>query len=119
MLGRGLRFLAGVRDVVWPVGTWLMRVRYGLPCGMAPPRVEDGGAWVGMATRLVVLVGREVVVSGTKWAVGECEVQNRGPIMLLAVAIVEPRRRRARRLIRVWGRTCGKGSSARLRAHLR
>ena len=26
------RFLAGERDVVWPEGTWLMRVRFGLPC---------------------------------------------------------------------------------------
>ena len=30
-------FLAGTRDVVWPFGTWLMRVRYGLPCELAPP----------------------------------------------------------------------------------
>lgn len=30
------RFLEGERDVVWPVGTWLMRVRFGLPCEMAP-----------------------------------------------------------------------------------
>jgi hypothetical protein len=26
------RFLGGERDVVWPLGTWLMRVRFGLPC---------------------------------------------------------------------------------------
>jgi len=31
------RFLAGERDVVWPFGTWLMRVRLGLPCENAPP----------------------------------------------------------------------------------
>ena len=31
------RFLAGVRDVLWPFGTWLMRVRYGLACETAPP----------------------------------------------------------------------------------
>lgn len=30
------RFLEGERDVIWPVGTWLMRVRFGLPCEMAP-----------------------------------------------------------------------------------
>lgn len=31
------RFLAGERGVVWPAGTWQMRVRYGLPCETAPP----------------------------------------------------------------------------------
>ncbi len=31
------RFLAGERDVVWPFGTWLTRVRLGLPCENAPP----------------------------------------------------------------------------------
>jgi putative transposase len=31
------RFLAGVRDVLWPFGTWLMRVRFGLACETAPP----------------------------------------------------------------------------------
>ena len=31
------RFLEGIRDVVWPWGTWLMRVCYGLPCKTAPP----------------------------------------------------------------------------------
>jgi putative transposase len=31
------RFLAGIRDVLWPWGTWLMRVRFGLPCETAPP----------------------------------------------------------------------------------
>ena len=31
------RFLAGDRDVVWPFGTWLMRVRLGLPCEHTPP----------------------------------------------------------------------------------
>ena len=29
-------FLAGDRGVLWPAGTWLMRVRYGLPCEPAP-----------------------------------------------------------------------------------
>jgi putative transposase len=29
-------FLNGIRDVVWPIGTWLMRVRFGLPCVVAP-----------------------------------------------------------------------------------
>jgi REP element-mobilizing transposase RayT len=31
------RFLEGQRGVVWPFGTWAMRVRFGLPCEMAPP----------------------------------------------------------------------------------
>ena len=31
------RFLAGIRDVLWPRGTWLMRVRHGLPCEQGPP----------------------------------------------------------------------------------
>jgi putative transposase len=31
------RFLAGNRDVVWPAGTWLMRVRHGVPCETSPP----------------------------------------------------------------------------------
>ncbi len=31
------KFVAGIRDVVWPYGTWLMRVRLALPCGTAPP----------------------------------------------------------------------------------
>ena len=31
------QFLAGIRDVVWPAGTWLMRVCYGLPCETSPP----------------------------------------------------------------------------------
>jgi len=31
------RFLAGDHDVVWPFGTWSMRVRLGLPCEHAPP----------------------------------------------------------------------------------
>jgi putative transposase len=31
------RFLAGIRGVLWPWGTWLMRVRFGLPCETAPP----------------------------------------------------------------------------------
>jgi putative transposase len=31
------RFLAGVRDVLWPFGTWLMRVRFGLACEVGPP----------------------------------------------------------------------------------
>lgn len=30
-------FLDGVRDVVWPLGTWLMRVRFGLPSETSPP----------------------------------------------------------------------------------
>lgn len=30
------RFVAGVRDVIWPHGTWMMRVRHGLPCGQPP-----------------------------------------------------------------------------------
>jgi len=29
-------FLGGDRDALWPFGTWLMRVRFGLPC-VAPP----------------------------------------------------------------------------------
>jgi putative transposase len=31
------RFLAGKRDVVWPLGTWQMRVRHGVPCETSPP----------------------------------------------------------------------------------
>lgn len=31
------RFLAGYRNVLWPVGTWLMRVRHGVPCETSPP----------------------------------------------------------------------------------
>ena len=31
------RFLAGDRCVVWPAGTWQMRVRYGVPCETSPP----------------------------------------------------------------------------------
>jgi putative transposase len=31
------RFLAGHRDVLWPVGTWQMRVRHGVPCETSPP----------------------------------------------------------------------------------
>jgi hypothetical protein len=31
------RFLAGNRDVVWPAGTWQMRVRHGVPCETSPP----------------------------------------------------------------------------------
>jgi REP element-mobilizing transposase RayT len=31
------RFLEGQRGVVWPFGTWAMRVRFGLPCEIAPP----------------------------------------------------------------------------------
>lgn len=31
------RFINGIRDVVWPLGTWAMRVRFKLPCETAPP----------------------------------------------------------------------------------
>jgi REP element-mobilizing transposase RayT len=31
------RFLNGELDVIWPFGTWAMRVRFGLPCGASPP----------------------------------------------------------------------------------
>ena len=30
-------YIAGMREIVWPWGTWLMRVRHGLPCATAPP----------------------------------------------------------------------------------
>ena len=30
-------YVAGMRGVLWPLGTWLMRVRHGLPCSTAPP----------------------------------------------------------------------------------
>jgi hypothetical protein len=30
------RYLAGDHDVPWPYGTWLMRVRFGVPCAVGP-----------------------------------------------------------------------------------